>query len=364
VDAGVAMAPACVDTIIAEIVGAWVEFKTIGPIRLAKWVIPVVCCLVGFCIQSVLLHATTMHYVNKHIHVEPMKDVGHALLGHKKVPMQLLDLISGGALLVFVVGCLWLRDLRLWTKVFFCSAALFVWKGLLDYMTTLPDSSGWQSCQERLQPDGVQFFQELNKLPFGQFLRKFAEMEVFGIGHIWPVRYCSDMILSGHTAVMFLYLLASMDLCRRLTLLFENNTEASGKSTAFRTLLSMFVLCCVSADLYLIVINHFHYTVDVVLAVMLTLLIYTNAAMAIFTNWYVEVFEDGDEDKQRHTSDNGLIWIPEFCIPCCFFNGYYEVREMQRAAVIERQKQNGSKLQMVMEEYAQYGSTTNTSGDP
>lgn len=312
-----------------------------------------------------------MHYVNQHSTTEekPLQDVGHALLGNKQVPMQLLDFISGGALLVFVVGCLWLRDLRLWAKVFFCSGTLFVWKGLLDYITTLPDSIGWQQCEARLKPEGVQFFKELHSLPFGKFLTRFAEMEMFGIdvgggkSRMWPVRYCGDMILSGHTSVMFLYLLASMDLCRRLTLLFEN-TEAPGKSIALRTLLSLFVLCCVSADLYLIVINHFHYTVDVVLAVMLTLLIYTNAGMAIFTDWYVEVFEHGTEDSQRHTSDHGTIWIPEFCIPCCCFSGYYEVRQMETAAVIERQRQNHSKLQMVMEEYAQYGSTTTVSGDP
>jgi len=264
---------------------------------------------------------------------------------------------------VFVVGCLWLRDLRLWTKVFFCCATLFVWKGFLDYITTLPDSSGWQSCQVRLKPEGVQFFKEVHSLPFGEFLTRFAEMEMFGIdvagseSRMWPVRYCSDMILSGHTFVMFLYLLASMDLCRRLNLLFES-TEAPWKSRVLRALLSMFVLCCVSTDLYLIVINHFHYTVDVVLAVMLTLLMYTNAGMAIFTDWYVEVFEP--EDNRRHTSDNGLVWIPEFCIPCCWFSGYYEVREVERAAVIERQKQNRSQLQMVLEKYAQNGSTTSS----
>ena len=39
----------------------------------------------------------------------------------------------------------------------------------------------------------------------------------------------------------------------------------------------IFALGCVGSDLYLIVINHFHYTVDVVMAIVMTFLLYTNA---------------------------------------------------------------------------------------
>ena len=39
----------------------------------------------------------------------------------------------------------------------------------------------------------------------------------------------------------------------------------------------IFAALCVGADLYLIVKTRFHYTVDIVMAVVITLLIYTNA---------------------------------------------------------------------------------------
>ena len=42
----------------------------------------------------------------------------------------------------------------------------------------------------------------------------------------------------------------------------------------------IFALGCTAADLYLIVINHFHYTVDVIMAIILTFLLYTNAGLA------------------------------------------------------------------------------------
>jgi hypothetical protein len=39
----------------------------------------------------------------------------------------------------------------------------------------------------------------------------------------------------------------------------------------------IFAALCVGADLYLIVKTRFHYTVDIVMAIVITLLIYTNA---------------------------------------------------------------------------------------
>ena len=35
-------------------------------------------------------------------------------------------------------------------KVWFILPNLFFWKGFLDFLTTVDDSSGWAHCQERL----------------------------------------------------------------------------------------------------------------------------------------------------------------------------------------------------------------------
>jgi len=256
--------------------------------------------------------------------------------------MQTLDMLSAASMLFFVVGALWLRDLRLWVKVLTCAALLFFSKGAIDYMTQLPDSIGWNHCEARLKHEGVDFFTSLRGLSDGVVFQKMLRMELGGLsaatgGVIWPVRYCSDMLLSGHTFAMFLSLLGSCDLARRMTML----ASPTASTVAVCFIMTM-TLLCQGADLYLIVINHFHYTVDVALSLVLTLLLYTNAGIAIFTDWFVEVGEGSS--NERYTTDNGMIWIPPFCIPFCFFNGYYKVVEMDAESVIKRQQTDRSSL--------------------
>jgi len=314
----------------------------IRPMSLFKWLTPVFACFMSFCFQSVMLHLATMNYVWSH--TEPLSDMGHRLLGEQKISMKVLDCISMGAMAAFMLGALVLRDLRLWIKVFSCASMLFFWKGVLDYITIMPDSIGWENCKERLTPAGDNFFQGLQHASASKFWRELLFMEFNGIFNqdadrprsMWPVRYCGDMMSSGHTFVMFLYLLATCDLARRMVFL-----TGPFVSKFLPVLLTLFTGLCVCTDLYLIVVNHFHYTVDVVVAIMLTLLFYTNSALAVFTDWFVDVWEP---DNQRHTIEDGMIWIPPFCFPFCCFNGYYEVKEMSREDVLQRQEQNYSSL--------------------
>lgn len=284
-----------------------------------------------------------MLYVWHHAEQTVLEDKGHMWLGHEEVSMHTLDMLSLASMLFFVVGTLWLRDLRLWVKVLTCAALLFFSKGAIDYMTELPDSIGWERCQARLKDEGVNFFKSLHGLSDGVLFQKMLKMELGGLsartgGVIWPVRYCSDMLLSGHTFAMFLSLLGSCDVARRMTML------ASPTSSVVAVCLIMtFTLLCQGADLYFIIINHFHYTVDVALSLVVTLLLYTNAGVAIFTDWFVEVAEEASTNE-RFTTDNGMIWIPPFCIPFCCFNGYYAVVEMDAETVINRQQKNRSSL--------------------
>lgn len=342
-------------TVFEEAVGVWVDsFQTCWnhPVRAVKWVAPPGMCFLAFCTQSVLLHIATMKYISEGQGAKqhPLQDMGHIILGQKDISMTVLDAISGGAGVVFVLGTAWLRDLRLWSKVFLIASLLFVFKGLLDCVTILPDSIGWEQCMKRFDknnegqkmPEAAQQMKDLYNGKAGvSFLVGLMTMELrgFWVGErrLWPVRYCADMISSGHTFVMCLFLFASTDLVRRVALLTRGHFR-----TVVVRILNLFTLCCVSADLYLIVINHFHYTVDVVLAVLLTVLLYTNAGVTICTNWWVELGEGGEETNIRATEDNGMIWIPPWFIPFCCFQGYYEVREMSEDDVIERQRKNRS----------------------
>ncbi|CAJ1414091.1 unnamed protein product [Effrenium voratum] len=269
----------------------------------------------------------------------PAGDIGresgsHQVLGHKHVPMMLLDAISGAVLLAFMMGTLLLRDLRLWCKMFFSNGMLFVLKGIFDWVTIIPDSIGWHECERRLKPEPLEYLRKMATLDGSKYAMALWELETQGVAGIWPVRYCSDMLLSGHTAVMLLYLLGLSDLVRRTTLLMDTTPRF-----ILRILIGFFALVCACADLYLIVKNHFHYTVDVILAIVVTLLIYTNAGVAVLTQWYVSSKEGG-----RNTEDNGMIWLPFLMVPFCCFSGYYTVREIDPDEVISRQADNQSQV--------------------
>lgn len=325
--------------------GSFVEAATSvwsHPLRAFKWLAPMIVAFMCFGFQSCMLHLSTMHYVayhDKHGGVV-LHDQGLEFLGFKKVPMKLLDMISSGMFLVFLIGTVCIRDLRLWVKVFFCYSTLFVLKGVLDYVTTLPDSAGWDTCAARLTPPAVHAFKKMSELGTGDLLGELMKMEFRGVvgdhKNIWPVRYCSDMILSGHTFVMLMSLLAVCDLVRRLAMLASPSI-----ATILRVLVAIVASACAAADLYLIVANHFHYTVDVMLAVLCTLLLYTNAGVAIFADWFAVV---GDQSSKRVAPEQGMIWIPALCLPLCCFNGYYAVREMEEADVMDRQRKDKSLL--------------------
>ncbi|CAE7214161.1 ppdK [Symbiodinium pilosum] len=301
-----------------------------------KWIFPMFVCFLCFCCQSVLLHLTTVKYVNLHMHKEPLpEDIGHAYLGKAPVPMKILDMISCGVLLGFMVGALLLRDLRTWSKLFFCNGMMFVMKGVFDYATILPDSIGMAECAARLGEAPLKEFERLGTLNGQEFFDGMVSLELRGVAGKWPVRYCADMLLSGHTFVMLLYLLAVADLVQRSTLLME-----SPKREICQVFFGIFALGCTAADLYLIVINHFHYTVDVIMAIILTFLLYTNAGIAILVQWFASEYGE----SSRNTEDSGMVWVPAAMFPFCCFGGYYKVNQMSAKEVVKRQAADGSAL--------------------
>jgi len=283
-----------------------------------------------------MLHQATLLYVLNHDREVVLPDVGHDLLGEKKVPMSALDMISVSAMAVFTVGAALLRDLRLWCKVFLCCGFLFFLKGLCDYLTDLPDSSGWDNCAARLGPSSVEYFRGFGNVTGFAYWSRLCELEVYGVAGKWPVRYCADMILSGHTFVMFLFLLGSADLLRKIRLVVRKSFRTTMQIV--EAVVNVMIIVCAFSDLYLIIVNHFHYTVDVVLAIVVTLLLYTNAGVAVLTDWWVEWMET--KKYGRMTPDNGAVWIPPLLLPCCWFQGFYTVKRMKEKAVRERMQKN------------------------
>jgi len=315
-------------------------------LRLCKWVLPFLWCMLGFAVQSVLLHLATFHYIwmdHRGGSTKELPDFGHRIITENKgISMTVLDACPVIFVSVFACSALYLKDLRLWVKVFVSMGLLFVAKGVLDYVTVLPDSIGWEHCQQRLTKNNtvpwvIERIQKLNGASSTDVLSEVFLIEANGVlsqtvGKIpgnpmgipegYPVRYCSDMILSGHTFAMLLPLLACCDLIRKLSRI-HLSMETSYKVEWATHLLA---LALGFTELYLIISKRFHYTVDILLAAFASLLIYTNAALTLFINWFVEKGEDPSDPIC--TQDDGVIWIPGLCMPFCCFDGYYALHEV------------------------------------
>lgn len=263
-------------------------------------------------------------------------------------------------LLTSLVSVLWLgwvvrtHDLRLWTKTLLSAATLAALKGLLAWATVLPDPAGWQGCQERLGPDGLSYYRRVaaNGPGAWQMFQDVLLLELRGfwmMGRASRQHICADTVYSAPTCFCVLLSASLYDAVRAPTA-----SSASGEEEATSTrrntaaaLTGTLLVLVVFVELELMVSRPHHYTLDVVLALALTLLVYGNPAVAVAADrWAAQSdvtagAEDGCDSAcmQNSTSetlrDVGHIGVLPCCIPFCALSGQYYLRE-EPAAPLRR----------------------------
>lgn len=294
--------------------------------------VPVACYGLSWFIMSCFLHLATMEYVRLHgnepIRAQPLDDVVIQVLGHKDVPLPLLDIVAIVGMGGFILGSVWLRDVRLWAKVWYTGCLLFLLKGIMDYLSILPDSSGYKSCAKRITPDGEAYFKDMAASlydggagGFKDFLGKFLKLEFTGITtsagkRIFPVRYCSDMAISGHTFNLVVFFLGAVE-----TILKKAHKHCPDYAQLLGFCAYAIMLAAMAVEAYLILVKHFHYTADVMQGALFGILVYSNPALTMFSKWFVDLcgFHKGAEENQ------GVIWVPGLLFPFCCFHGFYEI---------------------------------------
>eukprot|EP00927_Polykrikos_kofoidii_P010098 TRINITY_DN14272_c0_g1_i1.p1 TRINITY_DN14272_c0_g1~~TRINITY_DN14272_c0_g1_i1.p1 ORF type:complete len:530 (-),score=70.17 TRINITY_DN14272_c0_g1_i1:67-1656(-) len=279
-----------------------------------KWLLPLL--LAGFCgeLMSGGLHFATYRYVQKYgatdekvaawrnhtVLADPVQDS----IPQMSISLWWKDSVSALFPTVFCMWCMYVfwrascgREpvkrvngvAMVWTKTLLSASVLMMFKGVLSMVTILPDSSGWSSCvSERLQEDGLAWMRE-----------KHGFWEVFLLDWWWIptrgrlLRYCSDDLFSGHTFAVTLFGLGLYELLR---------VTGSVKATSGRKCLKTITLSllCVGTvgeqflEIWIAESTRFHYTMDIILALVLTFLVYTNGAIAIASRqWCVRGFTAG-----------------------------------------------------------------------
>lgn len=319
-----------------------------------KWFVPGLTFALCFLFQNFCLHIATHYYIvwmeriniaaeTAHINVTrahlytdnhahngherlsqrfvegSLHDVSVLLFGHHKIPMHALDSVSiliPGSWFLLVVYQI---NLHLFTKCCLCGSLLAVGKGVFGFVTVVPDSIGWLACKKRLGEKGLEVLGDaINFSESWQYaLSQLASPNAF------HYRYCADMVYSGHTYFCALFAVGLYDAFRR----YSHFWPPQRKFFA-RTALGCVLLAYTIVDVVLMLMNSFHYSLDVLLALLLVLLYYTNAAIARATMWWSEevwvergnIFE---MSEATGTHWSGEIMIPPCCIPCCCLSGRY-----------------------------------------
>lgn len=172
-------------------------------------------------------------------------------------------------------------DILVWTKVMICNSFLALGKGFFAAMTVVPDSRGWSACKESLNApftdgNGTEWLSQRRSL------LELLELEFRGV-HGHHLHWCADMMWSGSTYFICLYALGFYELVRNRTrawapmhrnfLLFLVGTAAIAEQ---------------AVEVYLTLVNRYHYSSDVVVAIFMTFLFYTSGPISVAAKWWVQ----------------------------------------------------------------------------
>lgn len=317
-----------------------------------KWFIPAISMMLSFLVQNVCLHIATNYYIERMVQAEDvtvhcsgnrtdspsahavaqgtLRDIAAESFGHHDVPTSALDLISG------LVPALWLLivvhdlNLNLFTKCCLCGSFLALGKGFIGIATVVPDSGGWSNCKARLGKDGIEWFRHLHlEKESWRKLAALVRFEFLGTRNK-HIRYCADMVYSGHTYCCMLFALGLYD-AWSVSILTVLGLGARRRHI-FRIILAIILSSIVIIDFTLILMNQFHYTVDVLLALFAVYLFYTNALVSrAATFWATELWvpslnRDDAERLCATTYLGNVVNPPCFCLlPFCFMSSRYHV---------------------------------------
>jgi hypothetical protein len=270
--------------------------------RAKMWyvLLPCVMFFFAFAFQSFMLHVATHFYIYYMEHGSEERRRGGGMLfdlvgnavaqfvvgqdkmgqgavvpGRVDVPLSALDATGGIPVMLCFMTYIWAWwkasfNIHIWTKTFLVGSMVAVLKGVLDVVTILPDSIGWDECKDRLTKSGLD---QLREMPFARdfwhtVLDAFVH-EVLGGRHGRRIRYCADMMVSGHTYFAAVFALSAYKQVSDYAEIWP-----SFGSRCLRRLVYWVSLVAITIEVLLVAAARFHYTVDVIISLVLVALLF------------------------------------------------------------------------------------------
>mmetsp|Transcript_69396 Transcript_69396/g.137199 ORF Transcript_69396/g.137199 Transcript_69396/m.137199 type:complete len:816 (+) Transcript_69396:35-2482(+) len=299
---------------------------------------------------------------------DPLQDL---LWGLKELT---LPEMSWGPILVevltTVISIIWLawvarmQHLELWTKLMLSGALLAFLKGVLAWVTVLPDAAGWHGCKERLGEGGLAYFREraggpaewgiswrslqASALLWPDMATLFAR-NLWMLGRVKQHTVCADTIFSSPTSFCLLFAAGLYDVVRA-----DTESLEVVRRGAVRSFVGLALGFALLADLAVTALSSDHYTADILAAFPLTLLIYSNPVIAVASKRWVDCCAQGvqpllplyssssiqstepptqismdqlEPSGAAPLRDVGHAIVPPCCFPFCPFSGLYFIRE-------------------------------------
>lgn len=211
--------------------------------------------------------------------------------GNVRIPMSILDL--SGAIPAALCTSAFLFSyykgrfhVGLWYKTYLIACCMAVMKGILDVVTILPDSIGWKQCKERLGPEAFEKMKDRHFFTdFWGSMSQAVVDEVIGVDGK-RIRYCADMMLSGHTYFAALFSLAAYKL-----------TGAIDMPAKVQRLVGVVCCICVVVEVVMVAAARFHYTVDMITSVFLVCLLWDSLYIEQTASDWSEGYSWRDPEK-------------------------------------------------------------------
>lgn len=272
--------------------------------------------VVSMFLSTLFLHIATYQYVNRMSDIErgvvnasltpqqreflvnsgalneTLHDPVAEALGYQHANIKILDLLSASLPVAWLCVIVYRRDLYMWTKVILCNSGLAICKGILGFITIVPDSAGWKACKSRLGDHAAHYFDSrsesahwLSDLIITEFIGETRNR--LGSG----MRYCADMMYSGHTYFTCLYglALAHVIICypewpwtkggqpRGVDLEPDSYKSLEvGKKRLVKLVLVTLIVALLASEIVIVLRDRFHYSMDIFVAILVTWLWYTN----------------------------------------------------------------------------------------
>jgi len=174
-----------------------------------------------------------------------------------------------------------------------------VLKGIFDAVTIMPDSIGWDACMARLGEGGMEKIGE--GIHFGDGfwsgMLQTAIAEATG-DKGKRVRYCADMMISGHTYFVVIFAYSAYKQIEYNAKVFPSNRTARLARQFSGSILS----ACVLLEVLLVAASRFHYTVDMLAAIILVILLFDSMHVEQLAVDWSEGFEFKDQNFRPNMS--------------------------------------------------------------